>query len=72
MLDANRYRRIVLFFCLPWLLLGCSQRGTYEGLKHSNALECHQVPSSQREECFDRLPPDYDTYHRQREAVIGE
>jgi hypothetical protein len=72
MISGVRVWHVVCFLCLPLLLLGCSQRSAYEGLKHSNALECHQAPSSQREECFERLPPDYDTYRRQREEVVGD
>ncbi|KAA0014732.1 hypothetical protein F0A17_00455 [Billgrantia pellis] len=54
------------------VLASCTTRAVYEGIKQNHLNECNQLPGAQREECLDHLPPDYETYRRQHEAITSD
>lgn len=68
----HRARVWILPGLLTLLLAACSTRGVYEGLKQSHLNECNQLPGAERVQCLEHLPPDYETYRRQHEAMTSE
>ena len=58
--------------CLTFILSACTTSGMYEELKHRNINDCNRLPTTQRDECLGRIPPDYETYKREREKVVGD
>lgn len=59
-----------LLACSLLLVVGCATGEMYETIKRSNADECNRLPRSQREKCLEQLPPDYETYLKQRAEAV--
>jgi len=51
-------------------LCACDNRYVYDSIQANRANECNKLSGSQREQCLKQLPPDYDTYQRQREELL--
>lgn len=54
------------------LLFACSQRQVYDSIQTGQRNECELLSGVQREECLQRLSPDYQTYERQRQELLKE
>lgn len=63
----NHYRRVLPLFLA--MMVGCSARGTYEGIQTSEQIACGRLPPSQYEECMARNSQSYEDYQRDREAA---
>lgn len=57
---------LVLLLCV----IGCSNRGVYEGLQTGARNECSKLPSSQYDECMEATETSFDEYERERREVI--
>lgn len=68
----NRVGGLCLLAAMPLLLPACTAQTAYEELKRSNTYECNRLPPNQREDCLKHLPPDYETYQREREEILRE
>ena len=69
MLRPVRIPAVVMFSVFA--LLGCTNRGIYEGVQTGNRLACQEQPPSQYDECMERNSVSYDEYERTR-AEAGE
>lgn len=54
------------------VVTGCSSRDLYNAAQQNRLQECSKLYGAQREECEARYQKDYDTYQREREAVIND
>lgn len=57
---------------LTSLITGCSSRDLYNAAQQNRLQECSKLYGAQREECEARYQKDFDTYQREREAVIND
>ena len=64
-------KAIPLFLALL-VLLGCSNRGAYEGIRASSRFECSKLPPSQYDECMERAGKSYDEYERERQEALSQ
>jgi hypothetical protein len=48
------------------MLSACTNRGAYEAMQASERFECHKVPTSQYDECMEKLNTSYEQYERER------
>ena len=62
-------RGLSLALMLGLVIVGCSQRQWYEGMKAGNRHECLRLPVADQAECLDRIEPDYEAYRRSREST---
>lgn len=61
---------LILIFLI--IIVGCSNRGTYEGIQAGNRLECSKLPPSQYDECMKNANKPYEEYERERKEAIGQ
>ena len=54
------------------VVIGCSSRDLYDAVQQNRLQECSKLYGAQRKECEARYQKDYDTYQREREAVIND
>lgn len=65
---ASIMKIFILLFLIP--LAACSQRQIYDSVQTNKRNECELLSGTQRQECLDRLAPDYQTYERQRQELL--
>lgn len=65
-----RIRSAVLAGASALILQACTASGLYEGMRQSRLNECNRFADNRREECLERMPPDYQTYKREREEAM--
>jgi len=61
---------IMIVIATLWLS-SCSHKSIYDGIKHSQKLECQKVVSTQYDECISRSNVTYKEYTEQREETLG-
>lgn len=54
------------------ILVGCSNRGAYEGIQAGNRFECSKLPPSQYDECMKNANKSYEEYERERKEAIDQ
>jgi len=68
--DVRRYRWAGVFLCL--VMVACSSRQAYEGLKSGHRSSCLEYPESEYQDCVDESNTNYHDYQRQREEIIDD
>lgn len=60
--------------CLVIVLIGsaCSNRGSYENVRHNHLQQCNAMPESARKECIERATGSYDAYEQERKALLED
>lgn len=53
-------------------IVGCSNKGTYEGMQASNRLECSKLPPTQYEECMQNANKTFEEYERERRELLEQ
>lgn len=53
------------------VLVGCTARSGYEGLRERHRQECNKLPNGDRSECLAQTGEDYEAYKRKRDAAVG-
>lgn len=64
--------KIIPLFLVLLVLVGCSNRGVYEGIQTSNRNECSKLPPSQYDECMENANKSYDEYERERKEALSK
>lgn len=64
--------KTILLVTIFLILVGCSNRGIYEGIQTSNRFECSKRPSSQYDECMVNASKTYNEYERERKEAISQ
>ena len=64
--------RVIPLFLVFFVLVGCSNRGTYGGIQTGNRNECSKLPPSQYDECMENASKSYDEYDRERKEALSE
>jgi len=52
------------------VLVGCSNKGIYEGVKAGNRNGCFKLPPSQYDQCMASANKSYDEYERERNKTL--
>ncbi len=58
---------ILIFLATLTTLAACSERGSYQSVRDTQARECQNLPESERERCERNLMPPYDEYQRAKD-----
>lgn len=64
--------KTILLVTIFFILVGCTNRGVYEGVQASNRFECLKLPPSQYDECMKNANKSYDEYERERKEAISQ
>lgn len=64
--------KVKFLFLVLLTLVGCSNRGIYEGIQAGNRNECLKLPPSQYRECMEKANKTYDEYERERKEAIAQ
>lgn len=51
-------------------MAGCGDKAVYDNVQYNKRQQCNQVSAPDYEECINRANKSYETYKREREAVI--
>jgi hypothetical protein len=58
------------FFVVLLSLSSCTARDVYNSLQASQEMECDKLQTVQRQECLNRLAPNYDKYEEERKKLL--
>lgn len=53
-------------------LSSCTNRQLYESQRNGNKLECDRLPTVQRDQCLNQIPPEYNKYEEERQKLLKE
>lgn len=60
----------ILFAC-SLSTIGCTSRDIYEGVRDNQRNQCNRLPGgSERDECRNARPDDYETYKKKRDEAL--
>lgn len=51
-------------------LSSCADQQLYESERNGKKLECQRLPTPQRDECLNQIPPEYDKYEEERQKLL--
>jgi len=60
------------FIIAAIFLASCTNRQIYESIQGSERLDCQKLPQGQYEKCMKDHDQSYDSYEKDREAVLEE
>ncbi|MBT8127291.1 MAG: hypothetical protein HKP12_16095 [Gammaproteobacteria bacterium] len=68
--DSRRYSW--LWVCLCVVVVACTNRQAYEGLKAGHRSGCLEYPESEYQDCVEESETSYHDYQRERDEIVGD